>query len=99
MNPLFIYASIAQSIATALLQNRSDPAKVSEFTGYLNLATALAGAFMEGNSDLLALDEQLKAAVAEGRGLTPEQRAEWRKRDDVSTEIARQWLADHPEGE
>lgn len=97
MNPLMIYLSIAQSVATGLLQGRSDPAKVSEWTGYLSLATALAGLVTGGNDDLKELDDQLKEAVAAGRGLTAEQRTAWRQRDDVSTDMARKWLADHPE--
>jgi hypothetical protein len=97
MNPLMIYLSIAQSVATGLLQGRSDPAKVTEWTGYLSLATALAGLVTAGNDDLSELDSQLKEAVAAGRGLTPEQRAAWRQRDDIATEVATQWLAEHPE--
>jgi hypothetical protein len=97
MNPLMIYLSIAQSVAAGLLQGRSDPGKVTEWAGYLSLATALASILTVGNKDLKQLDDQLKEAVAAGRGLTAEQRAEWRKRDDVSTDIARKWLADHPE--
>lgn len=96
MNP--IYLSIFQSIAAGLLQGRSDPGKVSEWTGYLSLATALAGLVTTSNDDAKELDDQLKEAVAAGRGLTMEQRAAWRQRDDVSTDIARKWLADHPEG-
>jgi hypothetical protein len=97
MNTLMIYLNIAQSVATALLQGRGDPNKVTEWTGYLNLATALAGAVASGNRDLAELDRQLTDAVTAGRGLTPEQRAEWRLRDDISTEIATTWLAEHPE--
>lgn len=97
MNPLMIYLSIAQSVATALLQGRSDPAKVTEWTGYLSLATALAGALTRGNEDLLALDLQLQEAVAAGRGLTDEQRAAWRQRDDIATDVATKWLAEHDE--
>lgn len=98
MNPLLIFVSIAQSIAAALSQNPGSSAKVTEFTGYLNLATALAGRFVAGSTDLKALDDQLKVAVAAGRGLTADERAAWRERDDIATEVAREWLADHPEG-
>lgn len=97
MNPLMIYLSIAQSVANGLLASRSDPSKVAEWTGYLSLGTALAGLVTGSNDDLKELDDQLKEAVAAGRGLTAEQRAAWRKRDDVSTDIAAKWLADHPE--
>ena len=97
MNPLLIYMSIASSVANAILQNRSDPDKVTEWTGYLNLATAIAARWQEGDQDLVLLDDQLKDAVEYGRGLTPEQRAIWRARDDIATEVATQWLADHPE--
>jgi hypothetical protein len=96
MNTLMIYLSIAQSVATALLQGRADPSKVTEWTGYLSLATALAGAVTSGNQDLAELDRQLTEAVAADRGLTVEQRAAWRLRDDISTEVARTWLAEHP---
>jgi hypothetical protein len=98
MNTLLIYLSIAQSIATGLLQGRSDSGKVTEWTGYLSLATALAGLALKGNTALSELDTQLKEAVAAGRGLTAEQRTAWRKRDDIATDVAKQWLADHPEG-
>jgi hypothetical protein len=97
MNPLMLYISIAQSIATALLNERSDPSKVTEWTGYLNLASALAARAVAGNSALTELDSQLKEAVAAGRGLTSEQRSAWRHRDDIATEVASQWLADHDE--
>jgi hypothetical protein len=96
MNPLTIYLSIAQSIATGLLQGRADPRKVTEWTGYLNLASALAAAFTRGNTDLVTLDRQLSEAVAAGRGLTAEERAVWRGRDDIATEVATVWLAEHP---
>jgi hypothetical protein len=96
MNPLLIYVSIAQSIASALFANRGDPAKVAEWTGYLNLASTLVTRWTHGNSDIQALDDQLKQAVAAGRGLTPEERAGWRSRADLGVEIAQQWLADHP---
>lgn len=97
MNPLLIFVSIAKSIGTALAQNPGNAGKVAEFAGYLNLATALANRFTAGNADLQILDDQLKAAVSEGRGLTPEERAAWRARDDLATEVARTWLAEHPE--
>jgi hypothetical protein len=97
MNPLLLYVSIAQSIANALLQNKSDPDKVAEWSGYLNLATAIVGSVSAASADLRALDEQIKEAVAAGRGLTAEQRAAWRQRDDIATEIASRWLAEHPE--
>ena len=96
MNPLLILVSIAQSVATALSQEPGNSAKVQEFTGYLNLASALAARFVAGSTELQVLDDQLKAAVAEGRGLTPSERIAWRERDDIATEIAREWLAEHP---
>lgn len=96
MNPLLIYISIAKSIATALLTGRSNPAKVTEWTGYLNLATAIVSGATQGNVALGELDIQLKEAVAANRGLTAEQRAAWRVRDDIATGVAEQWLADHP---
>lgn len=97
MNPLLILVSIAQSIATALAQTPGNSAKVAEFAGYLNLATVLAARFTAGNRDLQSLDDQLKEGIPQGRGLTPEQRAAWRARDDLATDVAREWLADHPE--
>jgi hypothetical protein len=97
MNPLLLYVSIAQTVASALLQNRSDPAKVSEWTGYLNLASAIVSGFTQGDTALGELDEQLKEAVAAGRGLTSEQRSAWRLRDDIATGVASKWLEDHPE--
>ncbi len=98
MNAFQLLLSIAQSIAQALAVNKANPKKVAEFTGYLNLATSLATAWSEGNNDLNVLDEQLKEAVAERRGLTSDQRAGWRARDDLATEVARVWLAEHPKG-
>lgn len=96
MNPLLLVVSIVQTIGNALLANKSDPTKVAEFSGYLNLAGVLAARWTEGNVDLQLLDDQLKVAVAEDRGLTAEQRAAWRSRDDLATDVARDWLADHP---
>jgi hypothetical protein len=96
MNAFTLLVSIAQSIAVALSQNPGNPAKVIEWTGYLNLATALATRFAAGDTDLQVLDDQLKQAVIEGRGLTPEERSAWRARDDLATEVARVWLAEHP---
>lgn len=92
-----IYLSIVQQIAAAALQNRSNSGKVAEWMGYLNLASALAGGFKAGSTDLEALDDQIREAVAAGRGLTPEQRAGWRARDDIATDVARKWLAEHPQ--
>lgn len=97
MNPLTIILSIAQTIAGALLQNKTNPGKVAELTGYLNLASVLAARWTAGNADLKLLDDQLKVAVAEGRGLTAEERAAWRSRDDLATDVAREWLEAHPE--
>lgn len=97
MNPLLILVSIAQSVATALAQTPGSSTKVMEFAGYLNLATMLAGRLTAGSADLKVLDDQLKEGIPQGRGLTPEQRAEWRARDDLATDVAREWLADHPE--
>jgi hypothetical protein len=96
MNPLLIYVSIAQSIASALFANRGDPAKVAEWTGYLNLATSLATRWTQGNTAMKELDDQLKEAVGANRGLTSEQRAAWRARADLAVGEAEQWLADHP---
>jgi hypothetical protein len=96
MNPLLIYVSIAQSIASALFANRGDPTKVAEWTGYLNLATSLVTRWTAGNTAIKELDDQLKDAVAANRGLTPEQRAAWRSRADLAVGEAEQWLADHP---
>lgn len=96
MNPLVLYLSIVNSIATALFQNTDKPGKVREFTGYLNLASALAARGLHADTDLAELDRQLKIAVTEHRGLTPEQRAAWRARSDISADVADQWLKDHP---
>jgi hypothetical protein len=96
MNPLLIYVSIAQSVASALFANRGDPAKVAEWTGYLNLATSLITRWKQGDTDAQELDDQLKEAVAADRGLTAEQRAAWRSRADLAVEVAAQWLVDHP---
>lgn len=95
MNPLSLIISIAQTVAGALLANKTSPSKVAELTGYLNLAGVLAARWTEGNTDLHLLDDQLKVAVAEGRGLTTEQRAAWRSRDDLATYVAREWLEEH----
>lgn len=97
MNSLLILVSIAQSVATALSQNPGNSAKVAEYAGYLNLATVLAARLTAGGADLEILDEQLKEAVTHGRGLTPEQRKGWRDRSDLANDVAREWLADHPE--
>jgi hypothetical protein len=97
MNPLLILVSIAQSVATALAQNPGSSIKVTEFAGYLNLATVLAARFSAGSQDLKTLDDQLKEGVPQGRGLTSEQRTAWRERSDLATDVAREWLAEHPE--
>lgn len=96
MNPVSIVISILQTLAAAIFANRTDSSKVAEYTGYLNLAGVLAARWHEGNTDLQLLDDQLKQAVSEGRGLTPEQRAVWRSRDDLATDVAREWLEEHP---
>lgn len=96
MNPITLIVSIVQTIASALVANGGNPSKVAEYSGYLNLAGVLAARFTEGNTDLQVLDEQLKEAVADGnRGLTAEQRAAWRSRDDLATDVARAWLEEH----
>ena len=95
MNPLMIIVSIVQTIATALGQNGANPSKVAEYSGYLNLAGVLVARWTEGNEDLKVLDEQLKEAVAADRGLTPEQREAWKARDDLATDVAREWLEAH----
>ncbi len=95
MNPLTLIISIAQTIAQALLANKANPGRVAEYTGYLNLASVLAARFTEGNTDLIVLNDQLKEAVAADRGLTDEQRTAWRARDDLATDIAREWLETH----
>jgi hypothetical protein len=95
MNPLAIVVSIVQTIANALAANGGNPSKVAEYSGYLNLAGVLVARWTEGNVDLELLDQQLKAAVAAGRGLTDEERAEWLRRDDLATDVARNWLEAH----
>jgi hypothetical protein len=96
MNPILTIVSIVQTIASALTANGSNPTKVAEYSGYLNLAGILVARWTEGNEDLKVLDEQLKEAVADGnRGLTAEQRAAWRSRDDLATDIAQHWLEEH----
>lgn len=95
MNPIAIIVSIVQTIANALAANGANPTKVAEYSGYLNLAGVLVARWTEGNEDLKVLDEQLKNAVAEDRGLTAEERAAWRNRDDLATDLARHWLEDH----
>lgn len=95
MNPLSLIVSIMQTIADALVANGGNQAKVAEYSGYLNLAGVLVARFTEGNEDLKVLDEQLKAAVAEDRGLTDDERAAWRSRDDLATDLAKHWLEDH----
>lgn len=96
MNPLALIISILQTVAGAMWQNKANPSKVAEYTGYLNLAGVLAARWTEGNTDLQVLNDQLKTAVAEDRGLTNEERAAWRSRDDLATEVAQEWLAEHP---
>lgn len=95
MNPILTIVSIMQTIASVLTANSSNPNKVAEYTGYLNLAGVLVARWTEGNEDLKLLDEQLKEAVANDRGLTSEQREAWKSRDDLATEIAREWLESH----
>lgn len=95
MNPLLIFVSIAKTIAGALVANGANSSKVAEYSGYLNLAGVLAARWTEGDADLRVLDEQLKEAVAANRGLTPEQRSAWRSRDDLATDVAREWLEQH----
>lgn len=95
MNPIGLIVSIVQTIATALAANGSNPSKVAEYTGYLNLAGVLVARWTEGNEDLKVLDDQLKEAVANDRGLTAEQREAWKARDDLATDVAREWLEAH----
>lgn len=95
MNPILTIVSIMQTIASALAANGSNPTKVAEYTGYLNLAGVLVARWTEGNEDLKVLDEQLKEAVANDRGLTAEQREAWKARDDLATDVAREWLESH----
>ncbi len=95
MNPILTIVSIVQTIASALAANGSNPTKVAEYSGYLNLAGVLVARWTEGNEDLKVLDEQLKEAVAADRGLTDEQREAWKARDDLATDVAREWLEVH----
>jgi hypothetical protein len=95
MNPIALIVSIVQTIAGALAANGSNPSKVAEYSGYLNLAGVLVARWTEGNEDLKVLDEQLKEAVAANRGLTDEQREAWKARDDLATDVAREWLEAH----
>jgi hypothetical protein len=95
MNPILTIVSIVQTIANALAMNGGNPTKVAQYSGYLNLAGVLVARWTEGNEDLKLLDEQLKEAVAADRGLTDEQRDAWKARDDLATDVAREWLEAH----
>jgi hypothetical protein len=95
MNPILTIVSIVQTIANALAMNGTNPTKVAQYSGYLNLAGVLVARWTEGNEDLKVLDEQLKEAVAADRGLTDEQRDAWKARDDLATDVAREWLEAH----
>lgn len=61
--------------------------------GYLLLAAALAERGEAAQGDLVALDAQIKAAVAQGRGLSVDELAQWKQRDDVATASIATWLA------
>lgn len=95
MNQLLTIVSIMQTIAQALGASGGNAAKVAEYSGYLNLAGVLVARWTEGNQDLQVLDAQLKEAVAADRGLTEEQREAWKARDDLATDVAREWLEGH----
>lgn len=98
MESIALFVAIARNIGVALLNPEISGGKTSEWVGYLNLAAFLAERITDTNEDLAALNDQIQRAVDEGRGLTAEERAEWRRRDDLATDIAERWLADHPEG-
>lgn len=95
MSPITIIISIMQTIAGAISAAGGNMTKVAELSGCLNLAGVLAARWTEGNEDLKLLDEQLKKAVAEDRGLTAAERAAWLSRDDLATDLAKHWLEEH----
>lgn len=100
METILLLTSIVRNVSLALMNpaiSGGQSGKVNEWVGYLNLAAFLAERVTETNTELQALNEQIERAVSEGRGLTPEERAEWRRRDDIATGVAERWLAEHPE--
>jgi hypothetical protein len=75
------------------LTNPALGGKASEITGWLTLAAELARLGAQVNAERAELLAQIKAAVAEGRGLTAEERASWAARNDVVDDKMRAWLA------
>ncbi len=85
MDIALILASIGRTVATVLLGGDIGGDKVREWAGYLNLASTIAGTVGIGSADVQLLDDQLKAAAAEGRGLLPAEREAWRARSDAAS--------------
>lgn len=83
MDPLFIFASIARTVAGVLVAPGVTSGATQEWAGYLGLAATLVSGVSGASPELQLLDDQLKEAVAAGRGLTPEQRAEWKAKSDL----------------
>lgn len=97
MDAVALFVAIARNIGVALLNPEISGGKTAEWVGYLNLAAFLAERFADAGGELQLLNDQIQEAVDNNRGLTAEQRAEWRRRDDLATDIAERWLAEHPE--
>jgi hypothetical protein len=85
MDPLFLFASIARTVGGVLAGGNLGSDKVREWAGYLNLGVTLAAVVGGTSSELALLDDQLKEAVAAGRGLTDAQRAAWKARSDAAS--------------
>jgi hypothetical protein len=96
MGSLPFILSIGQYIAQALLNPAISSGKTAEWAGYLNLALYLGQLGSEANEDRKKLNDQIAEAVAAKRGLTPEQRAEWRGRNDLVDQKMKEWLAANP---
>lgn len=90
MNPLFLLASIGRTIAGILAAPGVAGGAVQQWAGVLGIAANIAGrvdAAMH-SPELQLLCDQIDEAVAAGRGLTDQQRAEWQAKSDAySAEI------------
>lgn len=94
---LALLASVARTVAGALVNPLITTAtSAPAWASYLGLAATLAERGAAAQSDLNLLDVQLKEAVSANRGLTPEQLAGWKARDDAATATLQAWLDSHP---
>jgi hypothetical protein len=88
--------NLSASLVQAILANSGNQAKVNQLAGYLGLANSLFIRFVNSNTDMTDLDNQIKEAIAANRGLTDAQVAAWKSRDDLTDVAAAKWLKDHP---